>query len=99
MKSLDKKSMSEKNCSMNRLSTCDRPYITIRDILHGEIMVEVNIPEKPDGAEELEKQGVEGLVHSLHDSTDPMVRQYAAYLLGKAHNPRAIQPQIGRAHV
>jgi HEAT repeat protein len=94
MKSLDKKSMSEKNCSMNRLSTCDRPYITIRDILHGEIMVEVNIPEKPDGAEELEKQGVEGLVHSLHDSTDPMVRQYAAYLLGKAHNPRAIQPLI-----
>jgi HEAT repeat protein len=57
-------------------------------------MVEENVPEKPDGAEDLEKQGVEGLVHSLHDSTDPKVRQYAAYLLGKAQNPRAIQPLI-----
>jgi len=80
--------------SILSLSTCDRPYITIREILHGEFMVEVNIPEKPDGAEELEKLGMEGLIHSLHDSTDPMVRQYAAYLLGKAHNPRAIQPLI-----
>jgi HEAT repeat protein len=58
------------------------------------LMVEENVPEKPDGAEELEKQGVEGLVHALHDSTDPKVRQYAAYLLGKAQNPRAIQPLI-----
>jgi len=57
-------------------------------------MAEVNMPEKPDGAEELEKKGVEGLVHSLRDSTDPLVRQYAAYLLGKAQNPRAIQPLI-----
>jgi HEAT repeat protein len=57
-------------------------------------MVETNIPKKPDGAVELEKQGVEGLVHALRDSTDPMVRQYAAYLLGKAQNPRAIQPLI-----
>jgi len=57
-------------------------------------MVEVTVPEKPVGAEELEKKGVEGLVHSLRDSTDPMVRQYAAYLLGKAQNPRAIQPLI-----
>jgi HEAT repeat protein len=57
-------------------------------------MVEINVPEKPDGADELEKQGVEGLVHALRDSTDPMVRQYAAYLLGKAQNPRAIQPLI-----
>ena len=57
-------------------------------------MADVNIPEKPDGAEELEKKGVEGLVHALRDSTDPLVRQYAAYLLGKAKNPRAIQPLI-----
>ena len=57
-------------------------------------MVDANVPEKPEGAEELEKKGVEELVHLLRDSTDPMVRQYAAYLLGKAQNPRAIQPLI-----
>jgi HEAT repeat protein len=55
---------------------------------------EKNIPEKPENAGELEKQGLEGLVKSLRDSTDPQVRQYAAYLLGKAQNPRAIQPLI-----
>jgi HEAT repeat protein len=53
-----------------------------------------NIPEKPENAGELEKQGLEGLVKALRDSTDPQVRQYAAYLLGKAQNPRAIQPLI-----
>ncbi|MDD1695816.1 MAG: HEAT repeat domain-containing protein [Methanoregula sp.] len=57
-------------------------------------MVEMNDSEKPENADELEKQGVEALVHSLHDSTDPKVRQYAAYLLGKAKNPRAIQPLV-----
>jgi HEAT repeat protein len=57
-------------------------------------MAEYNIPEKPEGAAELEKKGVEDLVHTLRDSTDPMVRQYAAYLLGKAQNPRAIQPLV-----
>ena len=57
-------------------------------------MVEINTPEKPEGAEELEKKGVEDLAHALRDSTDPMVRQYAAYLLGKTKNPRAIQPLI-----
>jgi HEAT repeat protein len=57
-------------------------------------MVQGNIPEKPEGAEELEKQGLEGLVKALHEHTDPQVRQYAAYLLGKAKNPRAIQPLI-----
>ena len=56
-------------------------------------MVEENVPKNRTGRD-LEKQGVEGLVHSLHDSTDPKVRQYAAYLLGKAQNPRAIQPLI-----
>jgi HEAT repeat protein len=57
-------------------------------------MVDANVPEKPERAEELEKKGVEELVHLLRDSTDPVVRQYAAYLLGKAKNPRAIQPLI-----
>lgn len=57
-------------------------------------MADGTIPERPDGAEELEKKGVEDLVHALRDSTDPLIRQYAAYLLGKAKNPRAIQPLI-----
>jgi HEAT repeat protein len=57
-------------------------------------MTETNVPEKPEGAEELEQMGVNELVDSLHNSTDPMVRQYAAYLLGKAKNPRAIQPLV-----
>jgi HEAT repeat protein len=57
-------------------------------------MAEINMPEKPDNAEELEKMGVNALVDALHDNTDPIVRQYAAYLLGKAKNPRAIQPLI-----
>jgi len=57
-------------------------------------MTEPNMPQKPEGAEELEKQGLEGLIHALLDSTDPNVRQYAAYLLGKAKNPVVIQPLI-----
>jgi HEAT repeat protein len=57
-------------------------------------MVGVNIPPKPEGAEELEKLGLSELVKALHEHTDPQVRQYAAYLLGKAKNPRAIQPLI-----
>jgi HEAT repeat protein len=57
-------------------------------------MAEVNIPEKPEGAEEFEKMGLSELVKALHEHTDPQVRQYAAYLLGKAKNPRAIQPLI-----
>lgn len=57
-------------------------------------MAEINIPEKPEGAEELEKQGLSELVKALHEHTDPQVRQYAAYLLGQAKNPRAIQPLI-----
>jgi HEAT repeat protein len=57
-------------------------------------MVDVNIPTKPEGAEELEKLGLSELVKALHEHTDPQVRQYAAYLLGKAKNPRAIQPLI-----
>ncbi len=57
-------------------------------------MTERLIPERPVGAEELEKQGLEGLIRALRDSTDPLVRQYAAYLLGEAKSPRAIQPLI-----
>lgn len=57
-------------------------------------MVDVNIPEKPEGADELEKQGLSELVKALREHRDPQVRQYAAYLLGQAKNPRAIQPLI-----
>jgi HEAT repeat protein len=57
-------------------------------------MAEPNISQKPEGAEELEKQGISDLTRALHEHTDPQVRQYAAYLLGKAKNPRAIQPLI-----
>jgi len=53
-----------------------------------------NAPDKPEGAEDLEKQNLEGWISALLDSTDPNVRQYAAYLLGQAKNPRAIQPLI-----
>ena len=53
-----------------------------------------NVPDKPEGAEELEKLNLDGLITSLLDSTDPNIRQYAAYLLGQAKNPRAIEPLI-----
>jgi HEAT repeat protein len=57
-------------------------------------MTHTPVPEKPENAAEMEKQGIEALAKSLVDSTDPQVRQYAAYLLGKARSPRAIQPLI-----
>ena len=57
-------------------------------------MTETPVPEKPENAAEMDKFGVEALVKALTDSTDPQVRQYAAYLLGKAKNPRAIQPLV-----
>jgi HEAT repeat protein len=53
-----------------------------------------NVPDKPECAEDLEKLDLEGLIKSLLNSTDPNVRQYAAYLLGQAKNPRAIEPLI-----
>jgi len=56
--------------------------------------MEPNVPDKPEGAEDIEKLNLEGLIKTLLDSTDPNVRQYAAYLLGKAKNPRAIEPLI-----
>ena len=58
------------------------------------LMVDAHIPEKPEGAEELEKQGLSDLVRALHEHTEPKVRNYAAYLLGRTKNPRAIQPLI-----
>ena len=57
-------------------------------------MTESITPERPEGADDLEKQGLEGLIRELRDNTDPLVRQYAAYLLGNAKNPRAIQPLV-----
>jgi len=66
----------------------------MRRILHQIIMTESTIPNRPDGVEDLEKQGLEGMVHALRDNTDPNVRQYAAYLLGTTKNPRAIQPLV-----
>jgi HEAT repeat protein len=57
-------------------------------------MVDLNIPDRPKNAEDLEKQGISDLVKALHDHADPQVRQYAAYLLGQTKNPRAIQPLI-----
>jgi HEAT repeat protein len=63
-------------------------------IFHRINMTEPNTPPKPEGADELEKLGLDGLIHALHESTDPNVRQYAAYLMGKANNPRAIRPLV-----
>jgi HEAT repeat protein len=57
-------------------------------------MIENTVPQKPEGVEEIEKGGLESMVKALRNSTDPQVRQYAAYLLGEAKNPRAIQPLI-----
>jgi HEAT repeat protein len=57
-------------------------------------MAEPDIPEKPEGAEKLDQQGLDAAIKALQNSTDPKVRQYAAYLLGQAKNPRAIQPLI-----
>ena len=57
-------------------------------------MAEAQIPPKPEGADELERQGIEGIANALHTSTDPAVRGYAAYLLGKGKNTVAIQPLI-----
>jgi HEAT repeat protein len=57
-------------------------------------MTQIPVPEKPENAAEMEKHGIEALAKALTDSTDPQVRQYAAYLLGKARSPRAIQPLI-----
>jgi HEAT repeat protein len=57
-------------------------------------MAEAQTPQKPEGAEELERQGIQGIISALHTSTNPEVRAYAAYLLGKGKNPVVIQPLI-----
>ena len=57
-------------------------------------MTENTVPQKPEGAEGIENGGLESMVKALRNSTDPQIRQYAAYLLGEAKNPRAIQPLI-----
>lgn len=57
-------------------------------------MADANVPPVPEGAENLEKEGLEGMIHALRNSTDPKVRQYAAYLLGRTKNPRSIQPLV-----
>lgn len=57
-------------------------------------LMEENAPQKPENAGQLEALGLEDLARELRNNTDPLVRQYAAYLLGKAHNPWAIQPLI-----
>ena len=48
----------------------------------------------PEGAEDLEKQGIEVLITTLKNNADPAVRRYAAYLLGNAHTHHAIRPLI-----
>lgn len=57
-------------------------------------MADQKAPPKPEGVDEIEKQGLEEIVRALRNNTDPQVRQYAAYLLGQVKNPRAIQPLI-----
>jgi HEAT repeat protein len=53
-----------------------------------------NVPYKPEEAGDLENQNSEVLINSLLDSADPDIRQYAALLLGRAKDPRAIEPLI-----
>jgi HEAT repeat protein len=57
-------------------------------------MEQANAPEKPEGAEDLQLKGLDEMIHELQYNTDPKIREYAAYLLGQAKNPRAVQPLI-----
>lgn len=57
-------------------------------------MSDTQSPRRPECADDLEKQGLSELVKALHEHMDPEVRQYAAFLLGKGKNPRAIQPLV-----
>jgi HEAT repeat protein len=57
-------------------------------------MADTNVPPVPEGAEDLEKQGIDILITTLHNSTDPTLRKHAAYLLGDARTPQAIRPLI-----
>src|SRR5208283_2983582 len=57
-------------------------------------MTDTHAPPVPEGAEDLESKGIDVLIVTLHTSTEPAVRGYAAYLLGKAKNPQGIRPLI-----
>src|SRR5208337_5407991 len=57
-------------------------------------MTDTKVPPVPDGAKDLEKQGIDVLIRTLHNSADPAFRRYAAYLLGNARTPQAIRPLI-----
>jgi len=48
-----------------------------------------------EGADELEKQGLEGLIRALRDSADRLSGSYAAYLLGEAKSPVQSAPHRG----
>jgi HEAT repeat protein len=58
-------------------------------------MADTTVPPVPEGAEDLENQGIDLLINTLHNSTDPALRKHAAYLLGDARTPQAIRPLIG----
>jgi len=51
-------------------------------------------PTVPDGAQDLENQGIEALISTLKNNGDPSIRRYSAYLLGNARTRHAIRPLI-----
>jgi len=57
-------------------------------------MTESTVPPIPQGAEDLDKQGIDTLVSTLHNHAEPGFRSYAAYLLGKTKSPQAIRPLV-----
>ena len=57
-------------------------------------MTDTNAPPIPDGWENLEKQGIDILISTLHNNTEPAFKKYAAYQLGNAKTPQAIRPLI-----
>lgn len=57
-------------------------------------MADTNVPPVQKGAEDLERQGIDVLITTLHNSADPTLRKHAAYLLGNARTTLAIRPLI-----
>ena len=57
-------------------------------------MTDTHTPPVPEGAEDLETKGIDVLIITLHNSTEPAIRGYAAYLLGKTKSPHGIRPLI-----
>ncbi|MFZ0004306.1 MAG: HEAT repeat domain-containing protein [Methanoregula sp.] len=51
-------------------------------------------PPVPEGAEDLETKGIDVLIQTLHTSSEPAVREYAAYLLGKTKSSHGIRPLV-----